>query len=330
MLSADRTIDYSARLGEITTPTLLVAGDGDIMSDVRSTELTFAALGSPDKAIMRFGKSQGHVADYGHCDLVWSRHAPAEIFPPIIDWLDQRQPGAGPSPQAVSTLNGGAISVSEAVSRSGARQPFRNESTQICDQVSNSPRMSQTVDNGRNSAFGQAFFPRHNARVLELEEVDDAEVNLPNGSGVVIDEPDPANTAGGLDLDFLVEFAPHGRLISLEALSPFSVFFRDVAADAERSQAMQPRLALRLAARVAKHSVAAPEYDVGDDLLEARIVFDPRAGQELNQLGHEQAAHVTIGLRGKALEPAEAIELGAGNHQDAFVEFGAHQRSRGG
>ena len=111
MLSADRTIDYSARLGEIRTPTLLVAGDGDIMSDVPSTELTFAALGSPDKTIMKFGKSSGHVADYGHCDLVWSRHAPIEIFPPIIDWLDQRQPGAGPTPQAVSNLNGGPASL---------------------------------------------------------------------------------------------------------------------------------------------------------------------------------------------------------------------------
>jgi pimeloyl-ACP methyl ester carboxylesterase len=105
MLSADGTIDYSARLGEIRTPTLLVAGDGDIMSDVRSTDLTFAALGSPDKSIIRFGKSQGHVADYGHCDLVWSRHAPKEIFPPIIDWLDQRQPGGDPTPQGLSTLN---------------------------------------------------------------------------------------------------------------------------------------------------------------------------------------------------------------------------------
>ena len=95
MVSADRTIDYSAMLGEITTPTLLIAGDGDIMSDVPSTELTFAGLGSPDKTIMRFGKSNGHVADYGHCDLVWSRHAPREIFPPLIDWLDQRQPGIG-------------------------------------------------------------------------------------------------------------------------------------------------------------------------------------------------------------------------------------------
>ena len=31
MLSADRTVDYAAHLGEIATPTLLVAGDGDIM-----------------------------------------------------------------------------------------------------------------------------------------------------------------------------------------------------------------------------------------------------------------------------------------------------------
>ena len=77
-----------------------------------STELTLAGLGSPDKSLMRFGRSNNHVADYGHCDLVWSRHASREIFPPIIDWLDQRQPGAGPSPQAVSPLDGGTISAS--------------------------------------------------------------------------------------------------------------------------------------------------------------------------------------------------------------------------
>ena len=111
MLSADRKVDYSALCWATSrTPTLLVAGDGDIMSDVPSTELTFAGLGSPDKAIMRFGKSQGHVADYGHCDLVWSRHASREIFPPIIAWLDQRQPSAGPSPQSLSPLSRSPIS----------------------------------------------------------------------------------------------------------------------------------------------------------------------------------------------------------------------------
>jgi pimeloyl-ACP methyl ester carboxylesterase len=101
-LSADRSIDYTAHLNAITTPTLMIAGDGDIMSDIPSTRLTFDNLSSPDKTLMRFGRLEGQVDDYGHCDLVWSRHAPREIFPALIDWLDQRQPRPVPSPQAPS------------------------------------------------------------------------------------------------------------------------------------------------------------------------------------------------------------------------------------
>jgi lysosomal acid lipase/cholesteryl ester hydrolase len=102
-LSADRTLDYSALLPRVETPTLLIAGDGDIMSDIASTEMTFNALSSPDKTLLRFGRLEGHVDDYGHCDLVWSRHAPHEIFPVLIDWLDARQPPA-PSPQVPATV----------------------------------------------------------------------------------------------------------------------------------------------------------------------------------------------------------------------------------
>lgn len=97
LLSADHQIDYSARLGEVTVPTLMVAGAGDLISDVPSTRMTFDSLGSADKTLVVFGRANGHVADYGHCDLAWSRHAPREIFPVIIDWLDRRQPGP-PSP----------------------------------------------------------------------------------------------------------------------------------------------------------------------------------------------------------------------------------------
>ena len=99
LLSMDGRIDYSARLGEVRVPTLLVAGAGDLISDVPSTRLTFEALGSPDKTLVIFGKANGHVADYGHCDLVWSRHAPEEVFPVVVDWLDRRQPGVQASPQ---------------------------------------------------------------------------------------------------------------------------------------------------------------------------------------------------------------------------------------
>jgi pimeloyl-ACP methyl ester carboxylesterase len=107
-VSADRKIDYFARLGEVKAPILMIAGDGDCMSDIPSTARTFYALGSTDKTFRQFGRAQGHVADYGHCDLVWSRYAPREIFPPVVDWLDARQPRSSPqqpSPQSPVALS---------------------------------------------------------------------------------------------------------------------------------------------------------------------------------------------------------------------------------
>jgi pimeloyl-ACP methyl ester carboxylesterase len=89
--SSDRKFDYFEGLGAIKTPTLFVVGDGDILADLPSNWETFQALGSPDRTFLRFGTDQGHHADYGHCDLVWSRHAPREIFPEIIHWLDDRE-----------------------------------------------------------------------------------------------------------------------------------------------------------------------------------------------------------------------------------------------
>jgi pimeloyl-ACP methyl ester carboxylesterase len=97
MLSADGRFDYAANLERVNAPTLMIAGEGDVMADIPSSLLTFDGLSSPDKTLLRFGKRDGHIDDYGHCDLVWSRHAPREIFPPLIDWLDRRQPTASPA-----------------------------------------------------------------------------------------------------------------------------------------------------------------------------------------------------------------------------------------
>ncbi len=97
LVSADRRIDYASLLGKIQTPTVLIAGESDIMDDMPSMEKTFALIGSRDKTLLRFGKKDGHLDDYGHCDLVWSRNAPREIFPAIISWLDNRQSPRPPS-----------------------------------------------------------------------------------------------------------------------------------------------------------------------------------------------------------------------------------------
>ena len=98
LVSADRTVDYSAHLDRVVVPTLFVAGQGDVLAPLESVEWTYQAVGSPDKTLATFGTAHGHRADYGHCDLVWSRHAPKEVFPVIADWLDRRQ--VRPTPQA--------------------------------------------------------------------------------------------------------------------------------------------------------------------------------------------------------------------------------------
>ncbi len=102
MMSVDGSIDYVEGLPKVDAPLLMIAGEADRMADIPSSLLTFNGVRSQDKTLLRFGKREGHVDDYGHCDLVWSRNAPAEIFPPLIEWLDRHQPGSAwnlPSPQ---------------------------------------------------------------------------------------------------------------------------------------------------------------------------------------------------------------------------------------
>ncbi len=108
LLSADGQVDYADRLNRVVTPTLQVAGAGDRMTDIASIRANFAAIGSADKTLLTMGKAEGQRDDYGHCDLVWSRHAPAEVFPPIIEWLDRHQDrprSAEPAPAIEPDIN---------------------------------------------------------------------------------------------------------------------------------------------------------------------------------------------------------------------------------
>lgn len=100
MVSSDGRYDYGDLLHRVETPTLFIVGDADLMADSGSMTKTYEGISSRDKTILSFGKRHGQADDYGHCDLVWSRYAPREIFPVVIDWLDARQPSIQPTPQS--------------------------------------------------------------------------------------------------------------------------------------------------------------------------------------------------------------------------------------
>ncbi|MCK4298374.1 MAG: alpha/beta hydrolase, partial [Planctomycetes bacterium] len=49
----------------------------------------YRLLGSEDKSYRLFGLANGHVADYGHCDLINGKRAREEVFAYIAGWLDE-------------------------------------------------------------------------------------------------------------------------------------------------------------------------------------------------------------------------------------------------
>lgn len=77
--------NYTEHMADITVPFLGVAGDQDELAVLEATTAFFTEnlLGSSDQTSLIF-------ENYGHVDLLIGRNAPAEIYPEIRDWLNQR------------------------------------------------------------------------------------------------------------------------------------------------------------------------------------------------------------------------------------------------
>ena len=85
--SDDYSIDYLARLRDVTTPFLAVVGDKDWIATPRMCRAAFDAIASPDKQLLMLGRQFGHGQEYDHMALVLGLRAPEEVFPPVRDWL---------------------------------------------------------------------------------------------------------------------------------------------------------------------------------------------------------------------------------------------------
>jgi len=83
--------NYSRHLGRVRVPMLLLAGKGDNMVPPGVVVAAMKRVGSTDKQWIHLAKANKFSADYGHCDMIWGKNAPQEVFPIIADWLDQRQ-----------------------------------------------------------------------------------------------------------------------------------------------------------------------------------------------------------------------------------------------
>lgn len=86
--SLDRARNYQDAMRRFSTPVLLVGGSADLLAPPSCMRKAFERLGSADKTLLLFGRSEGRTVDYGHGDLLLGRAAPDEVFPAIATWLD--------------------------------------------------------------------------------------------------------------------------------------------------------------------------------------------------------------------------------------------------
>lgn len=87
----DSTSPYAheAQLGEITAPVLAIAGAADRVARLPSVRAVVERLRGPDVRFRAMGRSFGDRADYGHVDLLVGRHAPEEIYPQVLDFVEE-------------------------------------------------------------------------------------------------------------------------------------------------------------------------------------------------------------------------------------------------
>lgn len=84
----DGLFDYFEQMRRIEVPTLVIAGEGDLLTPVVDLRSVYDSIGSTDKRIVIAGRRQGFSHDYGHVDLVLGMEARREIYPHVADWIE--------------------------------------------------------------------------------------------------------------------------------------------------------------------------------------------------------------------------------------------------
>jgi pimeloyl-ACP methyl ester carboxylesterase len=87
--SEDRVFDYGRALEATRVPALMIAGTHDLLAPPESVVWARGRYGGPLE-VMPAGRAHGHREDYGHGDLVLGRHAPEELYPRVLEFLETR------------------------------------------------------------------------------------------------------------------------------------------------------------------------------------------------------------------------------------------------
>jgi len=179
---------------------------------------------------------------------------------------------------------------------------------------------SAELGGGEEGEVGDQGFVFFDGGVVEVEDVDDAEMDLAYVVGVVVEKGYDAVAEGGGDFELFAGLAADALEVGgvVEGEEAF-VLVVHVAADADGAFADEALLAALFAADVMEDGAAVEEEDVGDDLLEGGVGLGGSAGGEEVILAGEEDGEVTVYLEVEAVpDGAEGFEGLAADDEDVF------------
>lgn len=80
---------FEAQLQQITAPVFALSGAADRIAPPSSVVAAIDLLATRDIRYRQMGIAYGDRADYGHADLLIGRNAPEEVYPLILDFLQE-------------------------------------------------------------------------------------------------------------------------------------------------------------------------------------------------------------------------------------------------
>ncbi len=87
----DRHLNYKENLDKINLSILVVAGKGDKMAVIDDVRYAYDRIASEDKKYIELSRDNNFSSDYGHIDMIFGRRAPEEVFPVILEWLENHR-----------------------------------------------------------------------------------------------------------------------------------------------------------------------------------------------------------------------------------------------
>lgn len=170
------------------------------------------------------------------------------------------------------------------------------------------------------------LFTPPNFGLIDLKNMNYSQVDLSHLGQIVVNQPNTTFFEICLKKDLLFDFAAHRLAVDAGGVL---IDRGDVPADAERALAEQSRLALALPAAVREDLAVAHKDAVGDQLLEAGVLFDLISGAVAGVGGIEQRVEVGSCIGLEALKVTDFVEQRGGNDEDVFHGLRGGRHARG-